>query len=212
MKNGEKSWPHGKKNVILSAEKATSGLMAFSLHSLTNTNKYSIMKSFLLRGLLLNACLTLSCLFAFTSFLQGAVMRDKADDGLVVRFVDDSGAPILRASSTLPEVIRLHGTGAEATVTVSATGLSEDISLRVGSGFEVSPTTIKAGTESTKVTVRHLSTLRHAESRLILRSGDIRTYVNIIAEGTPLPSKDISSLPTTASSASGQVFGGSSAE
>ncbi|MBR1787868.1 MAG: hypothetical protein IJ762_01570, partial [Bacteroidaceae bacterium] len=139
-------------------------------------------------------------------------MRDKADDGLVVRFVDASGAPILRASSTLPEVIRIHGTGAEATVTVSATGLSEDISLRVGSGFEVSPTTIKAGTESTKVTVRHLSTLRHAESRLILRSGDIRTYVNIIAEGTPLPSKDISSLPTTASSASGQVFGGSSAE
>ncbi len=122
--------------------------------------------------------------------------NDDNGENIVVRFVDAHGAPIRRASQTLPEVIRLNGTGSEATVTVVATGLTEDISLRVGSGFEVSPTTIAAGTESTAVVVRCTSTLCHVESQLILRSGDIRTYVNIIAEGTPLPIKDISSQGT----------------
>ena len=153
------------------------------------------MKSFLLRKLLLGATLTLGSSFLPTSSMCGASLWDKSDDGLIIRFVDSSGAPILRASSTLPEVIRLHGTGAETVVTVSATGLTEDISLRVGAGFEVSPTFIKAGTESAQVTIRHISTLKHAESRLILRSGDIRTYVNIVAEGTPLPCKNISGSP-----------------
>jgi len=84
--------------------------------------------------------------------------------------------------------------------------------LRVGPGLEVTPTKIKAGTEFTQVTVRNVSTLRHTESQLILRSGDIRTYVNIIAEGTPLPVKSLSSLPTASPSSSGQVFGGTAAE
>ncbi|MBP3828784.1 MAG: hypothetical protein ILA06_00560, partial [Bacteroidaceae bacterium] len=123
-------------------------------------------------------------------------MKDDNGEGIVVRFVDAHGAPIRRASQTLPEVIRLKGTGSEATVTVSATGLTEDISLRVGPGFEVTPTTISAGTESTPVVVRCTTTRSHVESQLILRSGDIRTYVDIEAEGTPLPSKDISSQGT----------------
>ena len=158
------------------------------------------MKRFSIRGLLLGTAwvLSTSAVFSYSALLS------ESDDEFVIRFVDAKGAPIHRASSTLPEVIRLNGTGAEADVTVSATGLTEDISLRVGPGLEVTPTTISAGTPSTKVTVRNVSTLRHTESRLILRSGDIRTYVNIVAEGTPLPSKDISSLAT--------VFDGASVE
>ena len=127
-----------------------------------------------------------------------------ADHQLVIRFVDANGALVRKASTTLPEVIRLKETGAEETVTVVATGLTEDISLQVGPGFEVTPTMIKAGTESTQVTVRYVSTLRHTEGKLILRSGDIRTYVNIVAEGTPLPVKDISTA--------GHVFDGSAVE
>ena len=139
-------------------------------------------------------CITL--LVCSQTLYSSPQMNDDNGENIVVRFIDSHGAPIRRASQTLPEVIRLNGTGSEATVTVVATGLSEDISLRVGSGFEVTPTTIAAGTESTAVVVRCTSTLRHAESQLILRSGDIRTYVNIIAEGTPLPVKDISSQGT----------------
>ena len=143
----------------------------------------------LLRRLLLCMTLVQGVSFAYSPFS----LCMASDDGLVIRYVDEKGAPIRRASTTLPDVIRLHGTGAEATVTVSAVGLTEDISLRVGSGFEVTPATIKAGTEQAQVTVRHLSSRSHVEGRLILRSGDIRTYVSIVAEGTPLEVKDIAS-------------------
>ena len=131
-------------------------------------------------------------------------LSDFADDGLIIRFVDAKGGPIHRANTTLPDVIRLQGTGAEATITVSTTGLTEDVTLRVESGFEVSPTMIPAATESAQVTVRYVSTRSHTTGRLILRSGDIRTYIKIEAEGTPLPVKDISSL--------GHSFGGEAVE
>ncbi len=138
-----------------------------------------------------------TALFTCSQALYSAPLEVAAStaEDIVVSFVDANGTPIRKASRTLPEVIRLQGTGAEATVTVSATGLTEDITLRVGPGFEVAPTTIKAGTETAPVTVRYTSTRLHTESQLILRSGDIRTYVNIVAEGTALPSKDISANP-----------------
>ncbi|MBO4802400.1 MAG: hypothetical protein J5545_11160, partial [Bacteroidaceae bacterium] len=151
------------------------------------------MKRFFLRELLLCTVLVLS----------GSTATAASSD-ITIRFVDDNGASLLRANNTLKDIIRLNGTGSESVVTVSATGLTQDISLRVGPGFEVTPTTIPAGTEAATVTVRYTSTLQHTESQLILRSGDIRTYVNIIGKGTPLPVKDIT--------ATGQVFDGSAVE
>ena len=118
-----------------------------------------------------------------------------AQNGLTIRFVDESGAPLRKASATLSDVIRLEGTGESATVTVKATGLTEDIQVSVTNGFTVTPSAIKAGSESTSVTVTNVSSLRTTEGRLILRSGDIRTYVNIVAHGTPLPAKDLSENP-----------------
>ncbi|MBQ7571478.1 MAG: sugar-binding protein, partial [Bacteroidaceae bacterium] len=118
-----------------------------------------------------------------------------AQNGLTIRFVDESGAPLRKASATLSDVIRLEGTGESATVTVEATGLTEDIQVSVTNGFTVTPSAIKAGSESTSVTVTNVSSLRTTEGRLILRSGDIRTYVNIVAHGTPLPAKDLSENP-----------------
>ena len=130
-------------------------------------------------------------LFVAMSTLSAMAQTDE----LTIRFVDEAGAPIRRASATLPEKIRLEGTGQSATVTVEATGLTEDIQVSVTSGFTVTPSTIKAGSEATEVTVTNVSTLRTTEGRLILRSGDIRTYVNIVAHGTPLPCKDLSQNP-----------------
>ncbi|MBP5772103.1 MAG: hypothetical protein J6W75_12275, partial [Bacteroidaceae bacterium] len=150
------------------------------------------MKRFILRGSLLCALSVLSSMTAFSS------------SDITIRFIDKNGAPILRARNTLDDVIHLMGTGSKASVTVSATGLTQDINLSVGPGFEVTPKTIPAGTETADVIISHTSTLLHTESQLILRSGDLRTYVNIIAEGTPLPCKDISSL--------GSVFDGSAVE
>jgi len=165
------------------------------------------MKNLLKQGFLLGIICVLGSQLAFA-----ASSPSVTDDGLVIRYADAKGAPILRANTTLPDVIRLNGTGAETTVTVSATGLTQDITLRVGPGFEVTPATIAAGTEAAKVTVRHISSRNHTDGRLILRSGDIRTYVTISAEGTPLPVKDLSALPTASPSPSVLVFGGLPAE
>ena len=140
-------------------------------------------RDFLKRTVLLSMLMVLGSLSAM------------AQNELTIRFVDEQGAPLRKASATLPEVIRLEGTGESATVTVEATGLTEDIQVSVTNGFTVSPATIKAGSESTPVTVTNHSTLITTEGRLILRSGDIRTYVNIVAYGTPLPAKDLSQNP-----------------
>ena len=111
---------------------------------------------------------------------------------LAIRFIDAAGAPIRKASATLPEKIRLDGTGAEATVTVVTTGLTQDIQVSTTAGFSVTPQLIKADAGEAAVTVTNLSSRHTTTGRLILRSGDIRTYVEIDARGTALPVKDIS--------------------
>ena len=118
-----------------------------------------------------------------------------AQGAITIRFVDEMGAPLRKASATLPEVIRLDGTGASTTIAVVTTGLTEDIQVSVTSGFSVTPETIQAGEERAEVTITHLSTKNLTTGRLILRSGDIRTYMNIEAKGTVLPMKDLSQNP-----------------
>ena len=129
-------------------------------------------------------CVMLLCIGTFATWAQA--------DNLVIRFADASGAPIRRASATLPEKFRLEGTGAEASATIVPTGLAEDISVSVTSGFSVTPEIIKADAGETQITVKNLSTRATTTGKLILRSGDIRTYVEIEAHGTPLPVKDLS--------------------
>ena len=118
-----------------------------------------------------------------------------AQEPITIRFVDDMGAPLRKASATLPEVIRLDGTGASTTIAVVTNGLTEDIKVSVTSGFSVTPEAIQAGVERAEVTITHLSTKNFTTGRLILRSGDIRTYVNIEAKGTVLQQKDLSQNP-----------------
>ena len=130
-------------------------------------------------------CLTM--LVAMCSIASSVQAED-----LVIRFTDASGAPARKASATLPEKFRLEGTGAEATATVVTTGLTEDISVSATHGFSVTPTVIKADAGETQITVKNLSSRATTTGRIILRSGDIRTYINIVAHGTPLPVKDLS--------------------
>ena len=140
-------------------------------------------KDFFMRSLLLGLMIVFGSLSAF------------AQEAITIRFVDEAGAPLRKASATLPEKIRLDGTNQSATVTVVTTGLTEDIKVSVTSGFSVTPESIKAGAEETEVTVTNLSSRNLTTGKLILRSGDIRTYVNIVANGTPLPQKDLSQNP-----------------
>lgn len=102
-------------------------------------------------------------------------------------------ASLSRTDSSSTPVMYIDGTGKSETLTVVATGLEQDVKLTVTTGFTVSPAVIPAGTERTEVVVTNMSNLAATEGQLILRSGDIRSYVKLMAKGTPLPTKDLSS-------------------
>ena len=140
--------------------------------------------------------LSLALLMGMTSGVGYAVPLAN-DDGssLVVKFAAKNGALARGATSTMPEILKLNGTGATATVFVEAMGLEQDVQVSVTTGFSVTPSVIKAGTESAEITVTNTSTRNNNEGKLILRSGDVRTYVNLSSTGTPLPVRDISANP-----------------
>lgn len=112
-------------------------------------------------------------------------------DIVTVKFAAPDGSVVRKASSTMDPVVRLNGTQAFATIVVEADGLQQDITLKATHGFSVTPSVIKAGSGTTEVTVTHLTSLNTLTGRVILRSGDIRTYVNLEATGTPLAVKDL---------------------
>ena len=134
------------------------------------------------------------CLLAFLTF-PIVVLGQETDDMLSISFVDKQGAPLRKASTTMPDQVVLNGTGASKVIAVSTVGLTQDITVTASSGLEVSPTVIAAGEENAQLTVVNRSTLRQQSGRIILRSGDIRLRINIEAMGTPLPVKDISQNP-----------------
>ena len=118
-------------------------------------------------------------------------------------------APAFAKLSTSADELVINGTGQTQTFTVSAENLTTDITVSATTGFTVTPTVIKAGTKNATVRVSSPTTLISQTGRVILRSGDVRAYVNLTAYGTPLPVKDIS---TAASGASVTTFDGSPVE
>ena len=70
-----------------------------------------------------------------------------------------------------------------------------DITLTATPGFEVSPTKLTADADGATITVKNLSTLISTTGKVVLRAGDKRKTVRIIATGTPLPVKDLSQSP-----------------
>ncbi|MBQ7684385.1 MAG: hypothetical protein IJT48_07830, partial [Bacteroidaceae bacterium] len=128
--------------------------------------------------------------------------------------IDPTGAyaPAFATLETSADELVIDGTNVSESFTVNAENLIGDISVSATHGFTVSPTVIKAGTKQATVRVKHTTTLIRNTGRVILRSGDKRKEVSLTAYGTPLEVKDISSLPTSTASASGQVFNGADVE
>ncbi len=89
----------------------------------------------------------------------------------------------------------IDGTGATGRLTVSTASLTQDVKVTVTHGFSVSPATIPAGTKSAEIVVTNLSNLASNTGKLILRSGDVRYYVELTGLGDPLETKSLSENP-----------------
>ena len=135
------------------------------------------------------------CLMAIALVMPAGALGQEPDDVLSIGFVDKHGAPLRKASTTLPGRIFLNGTGVSKSVTVSTEGLMQDVKVTASPGLEVSPQVIAADAGEAVLTITNHSTLNHQSGRVILRSGDIRLRVNVEATGTPLPVKDLSQDP-----------------
>ncbi|MCD8235541.1 MAG: hypothetical protein LUD00_02565 [Prevotellaceae bacterium] len=148
------------------------------------------MKKKVLRISTLSMMLGFSCMQAFS-----LVPNPDAGEPVVVRLGMIRSASLSKEAPAQTPVMEINGTGKSETLTVVADGLEQDVTLTVTSGFTVSPALIKAGTEKTVVTVTNVSNLAHATGQLILRSGDVRSYVKLTGLGTPLAVKDLSQNP-----------------
>ena len=135
------------------------------------------------------------CLMAIALVMPAGALGQEPDDVLSIGFVDKHGAPLRKASTTLPGRIFLNGTGVSKSVIVSTEGLMQDVKVTASPGLEVSPQVIAADAGEAVLTITNHSTLNHQSGRVILRSGDIRLRVNVEATGTPLPMKDLSQDP-----------------
>ena len=135
------------------------------------------------------------CLMVIALVIPTMAFGQETDEVLSIGFVDKQGAPLRKASTTLPERIVLDGTGASKSIVVSTVGLTQDVKVSASSGLEVSPQVIAADAGEAVLTITNHSTLNHQSGRIILRSGDIRLRVNVEAMGTPLPVKDLSQNP-----------------
>ena len=132
---------------------------------------------------------------AIALVMPAGAFGQEPDEVLSIGFVDKHGAPLRKASTTLPGRIFLNGTGVSKSVTVSTEGLMQDVKVTASPGLEVSPQVIAADAGEAVLTITNHSTLNHQSGRVILRSGDIRLRVNVEAIGTPLPVKDLSQDP-----------------
>ncbi|MCD8302457.1 MAG: hypothetical protein LUC44_05500, partial [Prevotellaceae bacterium] len=116
---------------------------------------------------------------------------------------NDGGTTVIqlspkRVSSSVAEEtkpVEIKGTGESRYLPVTLEGLTQDVTVTTTTGFSVSPTVISADEEEAEVTVTLTSSLAYTTGQLILRSGDMRCYVDLIGRGTPLETKDLSASP-----------------
>ena len=93
---------------------------------------------------------------------------------------------------------------------MNASHLTGDISVSATTGFSVTPSVIPAGTSTAAITVTHHTTMRSHEGKVILRSGDMRAYVDLVGYGTSLEVKDISGSPVYSGGSESMSFDASS--
>ncbi|UOE47764.1 carbohydrate binding domain-containing protein [Mucilaginibacter sp. SMC90] len=94
----------------------------------------------------------------------------------------------------------INGTDKTGTFIVNGQDLQTDLPIKVSvsGGFSVSPATIPANAKNVLVTVTLNSSKKQTLGKVVLRSGDFRSYVNLKGFGTPLTPKDISKSPVYA--------------
>ena len=94
----------------------------------------------------------------------------------------------------LPLLI-INGTNESSSFNVSSDALlGKEIKITAPNGFTVTPTVIPANSKKQKVIVTLNSSKILTEGKIILRSGDTRSYVEVKGYGTALPVKDISKM------------------
>ena len=93
-------------------------------------------------------------------------------------------------------LLTINGTNASSSFIVNSEALlDKEITITAPNGFTVTPTVIAANSGKQKVKVTLNSTKRLTEGKIILRSGDIRSYIKVKGFGTALPVKDIAASP-----------------
>lgn len=105
--------------------------------------------------------------------------------------------PTAGSATKAPQVSSaiVDGTGSSIKINVNTANLAQDVKITAPDGFSVSPSTLAHNSGNAEVTVTLNSTLAKTEGKLILRSGDIRAYVNLTGIGTPLTRKNLSENP-----------------
>lgn len=121
--------------------------------------------------------------------MQGNVLTSFAQD------VESSNEYANVFKGSKPVVI--NGTNQSVKVTINAKALRNEqpIKISVTPGFSVTPSTLPANTSNGEVTVTLTSTKSETVGKLILRSGDTRSYVILKGIRTPLEVKDLSNSP-----------------
>lgn len=132
------------------------------------------------------AFLSIALLITGEAATYAASPKDDKKEEKTLQAVEDHNLPILS----------INGTNQSASFIISSKSLSgKEIKLTAPNGFTVSPTVIPANTGKQKVTVTLNSTKLLTEGKIVLRSGDTRSYVKVKGYGTALPVKDIASSP-----------------
>jgi hypothetical protein len=75
------------------------------------------------------------CLMVIALVIPTMAFGQETDEVLSIGFVDKQGAPLRKASTTLPERIVLDGTGVSKSIVVSTVGLTQDVKVSASSGL-----------------------------------------------------------------------------
>ena len=136
------------------------------------------------------------CVFLVFAMYTGSVFAQESEEE------KSSETQMKEAENDKLPLLVINGTNKSGTISVDAQALQSDqpINITVSGGFSVSPSTIPANAKNAKVTVTYNGTKEELKGKVIMRSGDIRSYVNVKGLGTPLQPKDISNSPILGSS------------
>lgn len=123
---------------------------------------------------------------------------------------DPTGAYAPLAPVLEPEVaeLTLDGTGESKTIKVKMANIvtTDAVTVTATPGIKVEPETLPLNQDGT-ITVTLLSTLPETEGQVIIRCGDLRSYIDVKGYGSELERKDLSESPVYTGSGNEVFFG-----